>query len=291
MNLQDIIDNVVKLPPSPQVLPKLQKALRDPQTGMDDLAALLRVDPGLAASVLRMANSAYFAGGLPCDSLEEAVARLGFGEVYKLVSLAVTAQLMGTNMSLYGLEKGELLTQSTACAVLMVEGGACLGWNWTDTLYTQGLLHSLGKIVINQYYQRHGLEIYSTADGPLSPETERQLLGFDHAQAGAALLRKWRFPEEIIGSVLHQLEPDDAPPPLMRGALLLHFARLGATILSDTMQSPGNLVDDESLVTKELQRAALKAGVPKPVLPELLASAREGCEEIQSLIHGVTQAA
>lgn len=66
------------LPPSPQVFGKLGKLLRDTSTGLDDITDLVNTDASLTAQVLRLSNSALYGHGIPIDTLDDAINRVGF---------------------------------------------------------------------------------------------------------------------------------------------------------------------------------------------------------------------
>jgi len=77
-----------ELPPSPQVFGKLGKLLRDPNTGLNDITELVNTDASLTTRVLKLSNSAAFAQGMAIDNLDDAINRIGFREVFKLVGVA-----------------------------------------------------------------------------------------------------------------------------------------------------------------------------------------------------------
>ncbi|MBN2068190.1 MAG: HDOD domain-containing protein [Opitutales bacterium] len=279
MDLQSIIDSIVKLPPSPQILPKLQTLLRDVDAGIHDIISLLKVDAPMTAQIVRLSNSAYFGASSPSQSLEEAVTRLGFREVYKVVSMAAANQVLGDAVPVYNMGKGQLLQHSIACAVVMVECSARRLSGNLDSAYTIGLLHSLGKVIINQYYLKHGLEIYSSDGGEdLDVEMERKILGFDYAEAGAAILRKWNFPAEIYEPIEYQYNPTMAPDH-STFASMLAIARWGADFL---VQDKGN---DSPIPIYDGNPTYLElTGLAFDELNDCMCNAREGLKELDELV-------
>ncbi len=213
MHLPNIIEEFDDLPPAPRLLPQLQKLLRDPNTDQSDLVALLRVDSALTARIIRIANSAYYGSSSRSENLSDAISRLGFKDVYHVTSLAISSNVLGTALPAYNLKAGDLFEQSLACATLL-SSLPKTAENPVDeeTRFTIGLLHSIGKIVVNSYFLKRGMEIYSeNREEELTFAEERGLLGFDHAEAGAAILHKWNFPERICSAIGYQLEPLKEP--------------------------------------------------------------------------------
>ena len=83
----DVCEKALRLPCSPALLPRLFSVLLKEDATIDELEAIISVDPGLASSTLRLANSAYFAAGSSeVENLSEALMRLGQQEVYKLAA-------------------------------------------------------------------------------------------------------------------------------------------------------------------------------------------------------------
>src|SRR4051794_31781167 len=77
--------SIVFLPPALDIVPPLLRFLGDEEKNGEMLAELIRLDPGLTTDVLRVANSAAFAGAVRMESLKSAVLRLGLRELYRIV--------------------------------------------------------------------------------------------------------------------------------------------------------------------------------------------------------------
>ncbi|MEX0322883.1 MAG: HDOD domain-containing protein [Puniceicoccaceae bacterium] len=216
MKLETIIEEVVSIPPAPQILPKLQAILRHPESDLEDIINLLKVDISITTEILKLANSMYFGFTNPVTSLEQAIGLMGFREIYKIVAVAAADTAMKEALPFYNANEGEFLDHSVATALIMTSIAEVGGLTETESHYTTGLLHGIGKIVINQYFLSRGLSVYGAnhpngeGEQEISLEQERQLFGFDHTEAGAALLSKWNFSTEIVAPIRHQYKPDKA---------------------------------------------------------------------------------
>lgn len=242
MNLDTLISEVTDIPPAPQVIPRLQAILRDPSSDMTAVVECLKVDVSLSTKVLRFANSSYFAGSAAADGLEEAIQRIGFREINRLVSVATSKGILDKALPAYNAKEGELFETSLACAQIMHALAGTREPEKTDSFYTTGLLQGIGKIVINQYLKSRGLSLYGGHDGTaesmeeISPEFETSVLGFNHADAGAALLASWKFPPEITEPICFQYRPNEAPT-LKARALCLNFANSWAPAFREAGES------------------------------------------------------
>ncbi len=192
---------------------------------MYEIVALVRLDPAIAARVLQMGNSAFFSNGTRCFTVEEAVNRVGYTQVYDMVSYAVASQVLVRPLEVYGLEADDLWKLSVACA-LAAEILAVRTGQDRDVAYTVGLLHSIGMVVIDEWalrQQRH-LVFPSMGFPRETIEAERALLGFTQADAGSALLQHWGFPRLMCEPVRWQYAPR-ASAAQARMACLLHCAK------------------------------------------------------------------
>jgi HD-like signal output (HDOD) protein len=221
----DIVREVKHLPSAPKVLPRLKALLSDPNSVMSEIVALVRLDPGIAARVLQTANSAYFSKGGRCTTVDEAVNRVGYNQIYELVSYAVASQVLVRPLEIYGIEADDLWKMSVACA-LAAEALAERTRRDRDAAYTIGLLHCVGMVALDEWSMRGGHKlVFRTAGFPREAvESERAALGFTQADAGAALLQHWEFPSSASEPVRWQYNPrasaSDAPM-----ASLLHAAK------------------------------------------------------------------
>jgi HD-like signal output (HDOD) protein len=212
LTLQDLIEQADALSPAVQILPRLIELLHDENSNLYDICNLIKMDPSLVSRVLKLSNSAYFGMASSVVSLENAVNRLGQLEVYKIVALACGRSLLEKDLPAYGIEAAQLWENALGSAITM-ELLAKEDNTEADVAYTIGLLHNLGKIVINQFYDTGYEPVYQLIEQESlsQPEAERQIFGFDQAELCAALLESWAFPQAITEPIAHQYRPLSCP--------------------------------------------------------------------------------
>lgn len=221
----EIVREVRHLPSAPKVLPRLKQLLGDGNSAMHEIVALVRLDPGIAARVLQVANSAYFSKGVRCTTVEEAVNRVGYDQILELVAYAVASQVLVRPLEAYGMEADEIWTQSVACA-LAAEALAERTGEDRSLAYTIGLLHCVGMVALDEWSLRGGRRLrFRWGDFPREAiDSERAILGFTQADAGAALLAYWEFPFAMSEPVRLQYVPRVSAVHL-RMATLLYLAK------------------------------------------------------------------
>ncbi|MCX6950863.1 MAG: HDOD domain-containing protein [Verrucomicrobia bacterium] len=222
---EDIVREVRHLPSAPKVLPRLKQLLSDGNSAMHEIVALVRLDPGIAARVLQLANSAYFSKGTRCFTVDEAVNRVGYEQVYELVAYAVASQVLVRPLTVYSIEADDLWRMSVSCA-LAAEALAERTNQDRDVAYTTGLLHCVGMVAIDEWALRQARPVVLKNNGfPREAiESERAELGFTQAETGCTLLKHWGFPPSISEPVRWQYTPR-ATASQARMATLLFAAK------------------------------------------------------------------
>ncbi|HVU33140.1 MAG TPA: HDOD domain-containing protein [Opitutaceae bacterium] len=210
------------LPASPQILARLDPLLLDLQSSVEDITNLLRRDAALTARILRIANSVMYNQGEPLASLEAALVRIGFIEVYRVTGFAVLAQVSNQQVALYDINGAQFRENSLLTALIMEALAEAAGID-PRSAYTAGLLRSTGKIALDRAMRSNGRyqEIEPFARGPLI-EWETSTFGWNNCDAAALVLEAWRFPPEMIAAVRdHYLLAPGASP-------LAHLLNLAA---------------------------------------------------------------
>ena len=211
--LDDYIDKVKSLPPAPRILPELLALLRQDDVDSDRVVKLIAFDPGITAAVLRLCNSAYFAGASPASGLQEAVTRLGFKQVYQLVAAVSGSKLLGSAQKGYGIDSGELWEHSVVAAVAAQSIAKNCGDD-ESLAFTATLMHDIGKIVLAEALEHIYEELVENSQSQQTSliETEKRLLGVQHAEIGGRLLARWNFPANIVSAVWFHHQPAGAQP-------------------------------------------------------------------------------
>ena len=222
----DVIKDLRDLPSAPSVLPRLLLILNDYTASMEDVMTLIKLEPGVAAWVLQMGNSAYYGSrGGNCSSLDEAVSRIGSLKIYEIVAFAVSAQLLMRKLGTYEMEADELWRRSVVCAI----SASLLAANCDidpNTAYTMGLFHSVGMVAIDAWLKREEMTQKIESEGlpGETTEAEKGLIGFTNATTAAALLSSWSFQSSVCEAVRWQYSPLSAGVN-RRAASLLHVAK------------------------------------------------------------------
>jgi len=196
---------------TPQVLSKALRLMQQLDVNLDSVIELIRHDASLTADLIHVSNSALFCRGQRHVDLAGAMQRLGLREVLRVVGLSLSKNLFGKGLSNYGVSSQEYWKTSVLGALLME---AFARRHNIDPMVadTVGILHALGRVLINEVLEEVGSKQVWSGEIPME-YWELESVGFSYAEAGALLLRQWDFPDSICEPIENQLEPITAVVP------------------------------------------------------------------------------
>ncbi len=155
--------------------------------------------------VLRTANSSAYGSAGQVRDITEAVVVLGFDTLRQLVLGRLSRTVLRRNDPLQKtLWRHALATALAAEACTRAIKGVTVAH-----AFTGGLLHDLGKAVLSEADPKlyaHVWELMSKDERP-SDVIEREHLGTDHTEVGAAVLKMWQFPAIYQHAVLFHHAP------------------------------------------------------------------------------------
>jgi HD-like signal output (HDOD) protein len=193
-----------KLAPAASTFSRLRTLLLDPETDLEEILKLIRLDPALSFHVVRLSNSILFGVRDKTDSLDVAVSRVGLGEVFRLVGLAAVQQVCQRDLVAYRLPANRLWENAVATAaaaeVLAQRAGRDAG-----LAYSAGLLRTIGRVILDG--AALGQVYPGEAEWPSLSEWEKKTFGITSAEVTTTLLNHWRFPAEVVESVRSHYQP------------------------------------------------------------------------------------
>lgn len=259
-----IVSLGTRLPPSLGVFGRLQGLLEDGDTDLEDIVEVVQIDPALTFQVIKLANSALYGLRSRCESLDEAVARVGFGDIHQIVGLAVARQSFQGELLVYDIPGGRLWENAVAAGTLSAALAGLAGADPRNA-YATGLLRNVGKVVLNNFATQ--VRYPGEAAAPDVFAWEKLQHGYSAAEVSAVLLDHWRFAPDMVGAVCFHQHPAEAPE-FCAGAARLHLA--AAVIAEWGCHLPGEATGwqrDEAMLER--------AGVPADSVEAAIARARD----------------
>ena len=230
MKLESVFDHVNQLPTVPSVVQELIASFDQDDIDVSSLASKVSKDQVISAKVLRLANSAHFGSPRQISSIEDAVIVLGFD---KLRTLVIASGIAGMAIPIPAFDKKHYwrynlnVANSAKLLAKMAKQNAEVG-------FTTGLLHSIGQLLIHIAAPADAAAVEKlVASGASRTASEMNTFGFNHAEVGAELARRWNFPQLIQDAIRYHNEPLKQEPfqPMAAlvhlGEYIIHHLEMG----------------------------------------------------------------
>jgi putative nucleotidyltransferase with HDIG domain len=215
--LDRVMEAVDTLPRLPQTTLKLVQVIHNPRSTIRQIVELIRYDQTMTTELLKLCNSAYVGLARKVASLDEAVRFLGTAKVLQLLVTAHSRTMLSKPQDGYGLPAGALWRHSVAVALAAQLVARRNTAPESGVLFTAGLLHDVGKVLLNEFVSREYAEIAARVQAEQVSffEAERAALGVTHAEIGAAIAERWGLHADLVRCIRHHHEPGELPEPDM----------------------------------------------------------------------------
>ncbi|TGM51765.1 HDOD domain-containing protein [Leptospira biflexa] len=209
--VDEVLQDVNKLPAISSVVSKVLEKLQKPDVEIADLAQEISKDPAITANVIKLSNSAYYRASKPIRTVQEALMTLGIKTVKEIVLLTAAKGILAQDLNSYQLEAAQLWTSSLLVAELSskIVQHKKLKID-KDLAFTSGLLCSVGKIVLAQFFSPVMMQIKTDLKDNQEPfpTLEKKYFGYTHMEVSENLLKRWNFPPELTDVVANYLTPE-----------------------------------------------------------------------------------
>ncbi len=209
-----LVASYVEIASPPLLYRKLDEATRSPTVSLTEIAAIIREDTGLCARLLHMANSPFYGFPSQIDSIPQALVLIGMQQLRDLV-LATTVTRLFRGIPPELLDMDSFWRHSIGCGVASgVIARRLHETHHVERYFLGGVLHDIGRLVLLARMPVPTREIlYITHEtGGCVPlhVLEREKLGFDHADVGGELVRRWGLPASLEEAVSFHHAPGSA---------------------------------------------------------------------------------
>lgn len=240
---------ISEVKPIPQIALKIIRLLgQDEDASFAELTAEIEREQVVAAKVLRYCNSAVFSPRKSIDSIEKALLLLGENQLLEIAVATAADFLYSGKDGGYALMRGGLYKHALASAFVAREIARQQGAIDLGVAYTAGLVHDIGKIVLDRfvaesqpffYRNQHRVSDYIYL--------EAELFGVDHMAVGRRLAVQWLLPGTLMEVIGCHHRPERAAPEFRPLVCAVYLA---------------DLLADSYLAGLELEKIAIKELAP-----------------------------
>ena len=250
------------LPTLPAAASAALALARDPDADVDDLSRVIQTDAGLAARVLRVANSAALGRRSPARRVQEAIITVGLRKTCDILVAACAKRLYEASSA----RAEQLWNHALAAGVAAEVLARATGTVEVSSAFLPGLFHDVGRVAF-LLADPAAVEVIDDVVANGYGDTsylEREWYGFDHAEAGATLVEDWGLALELCDAIRWHHDPSSAGAA-QELAYVLNAAddlayRIGCGSVSErpttiTTAHWGLGEDDEAALTARVQAA------------------------------------
>jgi HD-like signal output (HDOD) protein len=199
-------EQIQELSTLPNVILRILEVMNNPMADARDVEKEIIEDPVITSKILRVANSAYYGANRDISSISQAVVLMGFAEVQNVaLSASIFNSFSGGTKAFDRREFWEHCFM-TGCAADALQNRVNAQ---TNDGFVAGLLHDIGRIVLDQFFQEEFCEIVHLAETEEISllEAERKVLGVTHCDIGYWVTESWNLPPMLTDSILFHHTP------------------------------------------------------------------------------------
>ncbi|HLP76276.1 MAG TPA: HDOD domain-containing protein [Candidatus Paceibacterota bacterium] len=212
MNIPTIADLISSIPQSlgsyAPVIQEIEAALESPECNLSSVGEAIEKEPDLTARLLRLGNSSFYGFSSRLTTVNEAISLIGIQQVQELIlASSILENFAGVSDEFVSMES--FWRHSLACGI----GARLLAMEKRlpkpDRFFVAGLLHDVGRLVLFSQAPKVAIEVfgaYQKGDMTLR-EAELRVLGYDHQQIAEALMKLWKYPENLVQAVAFHHQP------------------------------------------------------------------------------------
>ncbi len=273
----DVQQAIETIRPIPQVALKVLRIIEEDTYDIEKVSEEVKKDQVIGARTIQLCNSAMFTKRHDVVSLDHALVFLGQELFIKLVISAAVQSYYSQSGNGYSLCKGGLYHHAVGTAMIAEKIAGMTGKALPGVAYTAGLLHDIGKVVLDQYITGAFPMLYREFQDRQSEiiDVETRVLGMDHTRVGEILANKWSLPAPLANAIRfhHRPEEDRNNDPLTTVVYLadmlmsrfhtgLELERMGTDYLTEHLSqlnmSSGQLVDLVDLIPGKVFQPAME---------------------------------
>lgn len=258
----------IRLPVLPGIVGEIQAVLSTGDPSVEDLVSAVEKDIVVSGKLVRIANSPLYRGVSPVTDLKAAVVRLGMEATHSAVS-AISSKLLfdSDNASLKKIfERHWSHSFATACCGRLI--AEKIGLANSDTVFLMGITCDLGNVLLMK-----AISDLSPDTGFEDPELLKAIHEI-HTTFGAALLKKWKFPDIFVRMAeIHHW--NEFPPGTETEISVIHLADFLAGVLGygfPGFEITSTILDNDA--DKGVSRILKTLGQPPDTLIDMMGEAR-----------------
>ena len=208
---RDLLDGTERLSSVSAVYERLNQVIFSQRATVEQISSIIMQDAGLSARILRIVNSAYFGFPKKIDTVSRAVIIVGTQQIHDLTTATSIVRLF-KNIPERFVSMQSFWKHSVACGLAARVIAGLNRESNVERYFVASLLHDVGRLIMfDKIPELMDKTFYHVLEHPAPMfKAEQEIIGFDHAAVGGALIDVWRLPDSLEEVVRYHHTPQFA---------------------------------------------------------------------------------
>ena len=228
---KDFMAGKINPPVMPQVVREMQRVIKRPASGSDDLAKVIEVDPVISLRLISVSNSPIYRGVTEIRNVKNAIPRLGLKETLNIAIAIANKSLYETDKVQYKLLMDKLWGHSLASAFGAKLIAQNLKFEDPENFFLLGLTHDIGKVLLLKAFTE------VSKQKRLNMVAIQANIQEAHISLGNLLVKRWGFDDKFMGVIAHhedtEFSADASPDILVVNLANMLTRKLGFSLFDD----------------------------------------------------------
>ncbi len=210
---EEIMKEIDEIPALPDNIKEIRKLIRDPESEFKEIARSISRDPGLTASIMKLANSAGYVTMNRLETIDEAVKIIGMRGINTLLIATGVQKVVESKYKRYEAVWNDSYKRAFYAQLITkrINESTKIG----DQVYLSALLADVGKIVMLSLHSDliNKIKKITGFKGMLDADLIEEIsLGISHSSLGALICKKWNFNESLVKTIELHHRPHRSEP-------------------------------------------------------------------------------
>lgn len=277
VEIEDIFNHPDAIPALPANFYNIIEAINDPDANVGEIADIISSDIGLTTKILRLVNSSYFGLSTQVATITHSLNIIGLSPLSTLVlASGLISQFKG--IPEYFVTTESFWSHNIASGIAAREICKLKKLGNEELLYIAGMVHDIGSLLIYKEYPEEGKKALTQCNelGINLINAEKSALGFDHAEVGGALIKKWRLPEIIQETTEYHHRPLHAPTHKQEAAIVY---------VADYIVQSNQLGSSGQVTSWEIDHRVMNyLDLPVKILPWISEKTKQNFQELYTIL-------
>lgn len=209
LNFKKRILSMKELPTLPTIAMEVLKLAKNPDAPMNSLVRIIQTDPSMTSKILKISNSSFYGMRSKINTINRAIVILGMNEIVNLVTSISILKVFSDSEDSMLFNKEKFWEHCAIVGEIAKSISYKLKLSFYSEIFTAGLLHDIGKILLEQLFHAKFLQALEVAELEeiSSFDAEKRVFGVAHSQVGGWVGDEWKLPAIITDAIYHHHNP------------------------------------------------------------------------------------